>query len=1039
MIRDLVKFTIERPIFNHILFVLLLIMAFFSYKSIPKEIFPPVELDKITINGAYIGTSASVLDKMAVKPIEDELKNVNNISNIQSVIRNGVFSIRADIKPGANNQVVLSDIKDAIATVKRDLPSDMNEPIARIFVAHFPLILIAISGDVPKKRLLDAAKVIKDRLSDIKALDEIDIRGDADEEVSIEINDKKLQAYGIPRKLFYGAVMQLSSIYPAGSIKKDGKLIYISSSNGAKDAKALGETILHIGKFEIKLKDVANVRYGLGDPKTISHFNGKQNISINITKSKQGNAIALSKQIKKMLPSFAKKYPDLEFKTYTDTSIWIKNRINLVTTNIMFGLILVFLALFLSVNWRIATVVALGIPTSFFIALIGAEMLGYSINMLTMLGALIALGMIVDEAIVVAENIYRHMEMGKPPKEAAIDGSVEMFPAVLTATMTTVFAFLPLLIMSGQIGIFVKVLPVMISILLLSSIFEAFFFLPLHSKELFSFGKIIDHHEPAPIWDKIGEKYAQLLNFLLEYKKISLLIIVFGILISTFGMFKILKYELFPTFDSTYIYVGAETDPNNKLKDTEKVMSLVEKNLLKVTDFNETSSITSIAGIKINPDQTFESGDHLFQIVINLHERKPENFFDKYINPYFSLEYDDSDMLRSRDSHDILKDIDKNIISKIKDMRDDTGKKLFKEISAYVPQTGIVKHDIEIGLSGVSDKKIFTAIKKLENKLHSIDGMIMVDNNAKEGPKELKLKINNYGYRLGFTEESIISTLRGLFLDAQYGKMFSSKGLIRIKIKDPTKNDNYDISSLSVSTPDGSKRVMLKDIVNFVYKNRMLKIYKESGEKVWSVMATVDKKVILPTEVMKKITPLLNSFRKEGIKVIIKGEQKENNQMKREMSEAAIIALFLIFISLVLMFNSLVLPLIVLSVIPLSILGALIGTYLFGINLSMIGLMGIIGLAGVVVNDGLIMLDFIKGEKLYGNIIEKAKIRLRPIFLTSITTVLGLMTIMFFASGQSLIVQPMAISLGFGVAWATFLNLVYIPVIYAVVYRAKEA
>ncbi len=509
MIRSIIRFTIDRPIFNYILFVLFMVMAVFSYKSIPKEIFPPVVLDKITINGGYIGTSAAVLDKMAVKPIEDELKNVNNIDNIESIIRNGVFSISADIKSGSNNQIVLSDVKDAVSNIKRNLPSDMSEPRAKIFISHFPLLLIAISGNVPKKRLLDAADALKDKFSNIKALDSIEIRGDADEEVSININDAKLSAYHIPRGLFFASIMRLSTIYPAGSIKKDGKIIYISTDNGVKDAKSIENTILNIGKVSIRLGDVAKVRYGLGDSKTISHYNGKQNISINVTKSKKGNAIALSKRIKKMLPGLNKLYPDLEFKVYTDTSIWIKNRINLVTTNIMFGLILVFLALFLSVNWKIATVVALGIPTSFFIALIGADILGYSINMLTMLGALIALGMIVDEAIVVAENIYRHIEMGESPRTAAIEGSVEMFPAVLTATMTTVFAFLPLLIMSGQIGIFIKVLPVMISILLLSSIFEAFFFLPLHSKELFSMGKIVKKDKPSPLWDKSAELYEE--------------------------------------------------------------------------------------------------------------------------------------------------------------------------------------------------------------------------------------------------------------------------------------------------------------------------------------------------------------------------------------------------------------------------------------------------------------------------------------------------------------------------------------------------
>ena len=738
-----------------------------------------------------------------------------------------------------------------------------------------------------------------------------------------------------------------------------------------------------------------------------------------------------------MLPAFKKAYPKLNFEVYTDTSVWIKNRINLVTTNIMFGLFLVFLALFLSVNWRIATVVAIGIPTSFFIALIAADVMGYSMNMLTMLGALIALGMLVDEAIVVAENIYRHMEMGKPPREAAIEGAVEMFPAVLTATATTVFAFLPLLIMSGQMGMFVKVLPVMISILLISSLFEAFYFLPLHAKEFFTVGKTIDHHEPSPFWDGFNALYGAVLGGLLRFKKSALFLIIIGIALGTAGMFKILKFELFPRFDASQVYISGKVNVNNRLEDTEKLLSLVEQDILASINPDDVSSVTSIAGIKFNPDQTFESGAHLFQIFVNLHERKPENFFDKYINPYLSLEYDDEDMIRTMDSHSILKSLEKHVLPRFQKMMSKEGKKVFEEINTYVPQTGIVKNDIEVGFTGADDTQIFAAVTKLKKALHDINGTTLVSDNAKEGPLELKFKLNRYGQSLGFTEANLVSSLRGIFLEAEYGKIFDDKGLVRIRLEDPSKERDYQISSLSLETPDGSQTVLLSDIAEFIYKKRMLKLYKEEGERVWSVVATIDKQRILATEVMQRIKPTLDAIEKEGVKVIIKGEEKENRQVKVEMTRAATIAIFLIFISLVWMFNSFVLPLIVLSTIPLSVLGALVGTYLFGLNLTLIGVMGLIGLAGVVVNDGLIMLDFIRTEKEYPALITKAQMRLRPIFLTSITTVLGLMTIMFFASGQSLIVQPMAIALGFGVAWATLLNLIYVPLMYAVLYRVK--
>ena len=251
----------------------------------------------------------------------------------------------------------------------------------------------------------------------------------------------------------------------------------------------------------MRIGEIATVSFELGDAAELSHYNGVRNVSVNITKSKSGNAIALAKEIRQTLAAFEKRYPSLTFAIYTDTSVWIKNRLNTVVSNIIVGLILVFAAMLIFVNRGIAVVVAMGIPMSFMIGLIATQVIGYSLNMLSLLGALIALGMLVDEAIVVAENIYRHLEEGMPRHEAAIQGAVEMFPAVLTATLTTVFAFLPMLLITGEMGTFIKILPVMITILLLSSLFEAFFFLPLHSYEFLRLRN--ESHISHMLWEPV--------------------------------------------------------------------------------------------------------------------------------------------------------------------------------------------------------------------------------------------------------------------------------------------------------------------------------------------------------------------------------------------------------------------------------------------------------------------------------------------------------------------------------------------------------
>jgi multidrug efflux pump subunit AcrB len=481
MIRKFVEFAIDKPLLNHILLTFILVLSIFAYINIPKEIFPPMAMDKVFITGGYPGTSADVLDKMVVQNIEDELNNVEELDIVESTIKNGAFSIRVDIKPSSDNSKVLSDVKDIISALRKDLPTDMAEPVAKIKTHSFPLVLIALAGDVDKAELLNKADELKKQLGTLKDLSEITIRGDAKEELVISINEQKIVALGLKPSLAVNALQNISSIFPVGTIKEKGAHLYISTYNGEKYNESISDTIVTIGEYRVKIGDIADVSFELSDESELSHFNGLRNVSIDVKKSKSGNSIELVKEIRKILQADSKKYKNLKYEIYTDTSIWIKNRLNIVFSNILFGLMLVFIAMLIFINRGIALVVAIGIPMSFMIGLIVTELMDNSLNMLSLLGALIALGMLVDEAIVVAENIYRHLEEGMDRREATIVGATEMFPAVLTATLTTVFAFLPMLLLTGEMGTFIKIIPMMITVLLLSSLFEAFYFLPLHA------------------------------------------------------------------------------------------------------------------------------------------------------------------------------------------------------------------------------------------------------------------------------------------------------------------------------------------------------------------------------------------------------------------------------------------------------------------------------------------------------------------------------------------------------------------------------
>ncbi len=1030
MIKTIIEFGLRKPILNHFLLFFIFILSVFAYFQIPKEIFPPSNMDAVTITGTYSGASSDLLDKIAVEDIEDELLSVSEVDKITSVIKNGFFTITAELKQGEDSNFVVDDVKDIVTKVKTNLPSDMDEPTVKSMIHNFPLITVAVysKNNASKEELLDIADDVKSKIQQLKDLENVSVLGKSDKELHIIFNEAKIEAFNLSNTAVITAVQSLSTIFPVGIIKDTSKHYYLSTFNGEKDVENIKNTIIKVGDTKLRIKDIADITYTYGDVQDKSHFNGERNVAVSISKSEEGDAIDLVKQIKEITKEFENKYTNVQFDTYIDTSIWVKNRLNTVVSNILFGLVLLFIALLIFINMRIALVIAIGIPTSFMIGLISADALGYSLNMLSLLGALIALGMLVDEAIVVGENIYRHMEMGKDKFEAARDGAIEMYPAVLTATATTIFAFLPILLMTGQTGKFMQILPIMISILLLSSLIEAFFFLPLHANQLLKVSH--EDRKSHKVWDFNKNLYRNILSYLLKGRFIALIIFIFFIIGSTFILIKSSKFQFLPDFDSTQIYITGSVGVGKKIEQTEQTVFQLEKQLLNTLDFKtEIQSVSSVIGMKLDGQNQPQYEEFYFQIFVNLYERAPQNSFEKYINPYLSPKYDDKDMIRSNSAQDIEKIVKEKLQKYINS--DD-----FDELKVFVPKAGIVKNDLELAVSG-DDKEVRKIAQILKGELSKIKGVSNIADDSLTGNYELKFKVNAYGYELGFSEESILNELRPLYFKGTYSKMFDDKGIIDIVFKSKNKDELKSLNSFEVTVPGTNQKVLLSQVADFIKVPAYSQIFKENNKRITSVTASFTDTT--SSDVFEKLNPVLEELKtKTSVNIDIKGEQEENEKVKKEMLQAALMAIILIFIALVWMFDSMIKPLIIISTIPLSILGVYFGHFIMGVNITMPSLIGMVGLAGVIVNDGIIMMDFIKRAKNLEELKDYAVLRLRPILLTSITTVLGLSTLIFFASGQALILQPMALSLGYGILWATILNLYYVPMVYRLIYLRKS-
>ena len=1020
--KKIIEFFLKNAVFTHTLFVIIILMSIIAYKNVPKELFPPATLDKIIIQGAYPGASPETLDKMAVTQIEDEIKNYSEVSKIESIISNGNFVITVDLKPGSNKLELLNDFKNVISNLKRDLPSDMDEPSVTILKKAFPLMFISVaSNKLNKSELLDVADDIKKKLSHLKDLSKIEIRGDSDKNIYFELNNKKIEALGLNKNLIISALSSINTIFPVGKIE-DTKHYFISFfPQGVKD---FNNTLIKIGDKVIRLSDIAVIKKTFATPTQIGKYDGIPNLMIDVRKGESGDAIALSKKIREILKKYHQKHPEVVFGISTDTSKWVANRFNTVVSNIIFGLILVFFVMWLFLNWRISFVVTLGLPTSFAIALIFLDYFNYSLNLLSMLGALIALGMIVDEAIVVGENIYRHMEMGKSKLQAAIDGAQEVFWPVVASALTTVLAFLPMLLIKGEIGVFIKILPIMITILILSSLLEAFVFLPLHSKEML---KIYKNDKKEIFWEKFQAFYKKLLSLFFKFRYLVLFFFLIIVPFLTFLGFKYSKFQLFPNFDASQIYVNGKFENNYTITQTAKAIVPIEKALKKYLG-KDVEGFTTVVGMKMNNKGESNTGENYFHIFVDLYDKTPTDFYNKYIAPIFQP-IKKTHQTRTMTAQELAFHIKKDL-QKIKILG-------IKELNVIVPQAGIVKSDIVISIAGKDQKEILWAIRLLEREMRKIKGVYNIYDDAELGAYELKLKINEYGEKLGFSEGNLFNQLRGFFGEAEYAKTFDKNGLVEIILKDINKDKFDELKYFRVNIPNTDQYIELNKITEFITYRSFKKIHKYNGVAAKSVYASLNKKIITVSDFYKKIAPVLKEIKSKNLEIIIGGAAKTSKAFMKDLKESLVVAVLLIFLILVLMFNSAILPFIIISVIPLSFLGVIIGNYLMHMNMTMLGMIGVVGLAGVVVNDGIVMVDFIKKAKNLEELIIFASRRLRPILLTSITTFFGLITLMFFPYGQSAILQPLAIALGFGLLWGTLLNLFYLPVFFYILNKKR--
>ncbi len=1024
MFENFLRFFINNSRMNYTLFVLVFAVGIVSYIKTPKEIFPVFDLDMVIVSGHYTGASVDTLDKIIVSSLEDNLKSTQGVKVITSIVNPGKFSIILELKKGTNIYDTVNKVKDTVSANKGNLPSDMDEPIVKAMELKKSLLELTISTNNKNVDLRAKANELKKQILSIKNISEVTIYGDSDKFYEIVVDEKKLEAFNIPALDFYRTISSLSYIFPLGQIEDKTKHFYISTKNGAKTQDELKNTKIYIANTTIYLKDVAKVSKKYEDTSTLFSLDDKDAINLNIKQSTTGDATKLQKQIVDVIKTLNTQ-EDIIYTIRNDQSIKIKDRLNIVISNIILGLIIITLIVALLINARMAFIISVGIPTSFVIAAIYFYMFGYTINLISLVGVLLALGIVVDDAMVVSENIQQHVEEGMDVKEAAILGSKEMVKPVTIASLTTLFSFLPLLMMSGTMGEVIKLIPIALSALIIASLIESFVFLPIHAAHT------LNKNSKTTSWKRANEIYSAVIHFLMRWKKSFLVMFIILVPFLTFMIIKQSHFQMFPAYDSSIINITLKANINSTLEQSNEIVKDVAKELLKKKDEFYISNIGTTAGYRKDSAGNTENYPYAMYITVELQKLKPQNFVDRYITPYLSFYYDDEGRTRELTSQEISK--------KLKEFLED---KKIKEkynlldLSVVQKKVGPIKADVKIGLVSNDYVKIDKYIKELTKKLNSIDGVISVANSTNKGIDELKISINSYGESLGLTESYLGELLSNKYLNIKKASVFNKDGILDIKVSSKYKDDLNYFKIQKITLKDGTI-VTLQDVCSFDIVKSFEKITKENGLTNFYIFSNVNTKIITASEVLDILEPLLQKIKDDKVKVILKGEAQKNKELKDDMVLATALAMVLILLAMLYLFNSFRDTFIVMSVIPYSLFGVFAGHMLMGVNIGMTTIIGALGLAGVVINDGIIMMTYLKKSKNIQEVFKNSAKRFRPIVLTSVTTLIGVTSLMFFPTGQAVIFQPMAIALGFGLAWGTILNLLFLPVLYTFANRLK--
>ena len=774
----MIDYSIKNPLIVNLFLLLIVIVGVISWKAMPEEMFPVVEKDSIKINTIYKGASPEEVEKQVTIPIEDTLDNLQDIDYYYSKSSEGMSSVTLRLKPNADVDELLRTVRDLTDAID-GFPEEAEEPDITRVKTRFPVISVSVYGDTRQSLLFKTAKNIKHKIMQLDGVAGVGIAGNRDDEIWVIIDPSVISAKNISSKEIISALANNIRDLPGGSVKASEGDILLRGL-GSSSIKAIENINLKNNDAggQLLLKEVASVEQRLEEENSVGRFNGKNAVNMSVTKTSDASVFDVSRDVRNVINNYSLP-TGLKLSVFSDFSKNVKTRLDTVKSSGIIGLFLLLISLYLFLNLRVAFITAFGIPVSFLVAAFGMYILGFTINMVSLFAFLVALGMIVDDAIIVTENTYRHIENGMDPALAAKIGPKEVFWPIIASTFTTIAAFLPMFSISGTLGKFIEVIPVVVTVALLGSLMEAFVVLPSHCASFLKKNKKDELRRQK--WKKALSVYNKYLTLCVKnrYLVSSITVGVLCVVIS-FAITRVPYYQ-FGKVDSGQFFINAEASITSSVRDSEKLAIKMEKKILAQLDETELESLYTNVGVSFKDYSRFSLGSQYIQIVVSLKKSMPQGFVDYVITPLFNLSFENYGT-RERSEKEIINKLRKEL-SSIAGLQ----KLAIKKASG-----GPGGSDIVIGIVGQNQKKLTKYAKEVETFLSQIEGVKDVEQDQDPGKVEFKYKINNRGKELGLSQADIAQSVRTGFLgiEAAYFNLDGERVPVRLIYSEKYRNDS---------------------------------------------------------------------------------------------------------------------------------------------------------------------------------------------------------------------------------------------------------